>query len=85
MTALIVALSAAFAGVVIVLAARGFSLPGRRKPQSKELERAQLELRWARQLSVLAETLDLDELLTRVLQGAAQLANADAAAVALSP
>jgi diguanylate cyclase (GGDEF)-like protein len=31
----------------------------------------------------LAETLDLDELLARVLQGATQLANADAAAVAL--
>ena len=85
MTALVVALVAAFVGVVIVIAARGFSTPGRRKPQAEELERAQLELRWARQLSALGETLDLDELLTRVLQGAAQLADADAAAVALWP
>ena len=86
MTALVVALAAAFVGVVIVIAAtRGFSTPGRRKPQAEELERAQLELRWARQLSALGETLDLDELLSRVLQGAAQLADADAAAVALWP
>src|SRR6476660_10522533 len=83
MTALVVALAAAFVGVVIVIAARGFSMPGRRKPQAEELERAQLELRWARQLSALSETLDLDELLSRVLQGAAQLANGDASAVAL--
>jgi diguanylate cyclase (GGDEF)-like protein len=85
MTALVVALAAAFVGVVIVIAARGFSTPGRRKPQAEELELAQLELRWARQLSALGETLDLDELLSRVLQGAAQLADADAAAVALWP
>jgi diguanylate cyclase (GGDEF)-like protein len=85
MTALVIALVAALVGVLIVIAARGFSTPGRRKPQAEELERAQFELRWARQLSALAETLDLDELLSRVLQGAAQLANADAAAVALWP
>jgi diguanylate cyclase (GGDEF)-like protein len=51
-----------------------------------ELQRAQVELRRAKQLlqlSALTETLDLDDLLGRVLQGATQLASADAAAVAL--
>ena len=86
MTALIVALVAALVGVIIVVVigqrrmaagrARGGDAPD-------ELQRAQSELRWAKQLSALAETLDLDELLARVLQGATQLANADAAAVAL--
>ena len=85
MTALIIALAAALAGVAVVLAV-GYRRrsPGRGSSgASDELQRAQHELRWARQLSALAETLDLDELLGRVLQGAAQLANADASAVAL--
>lgn len=85
MTALVIALSAAFVGVVIFIAAtqRRSSWRGGRKPEAEELKRAQFELRWARQLSGLAETLDLDELLARVLQGAVLLAGADAAAVAL--
>ena len=49
----------------------------------EELRRARDELRRARQLVNLAETLDLDEVLTRVLQSAAVLADADAAAVVL--
>ena len=48
-----------------------------------ELRRTQDELRRARQLVNLAETLDLDEVLARVLQSAAVLADADAAAVIL--
>ena len=48
-----------------------------------ELRRAQSELRRVRQLATLTETLDLDELLARILQSAALLADADAAAVAL--
>jgi len=48
-----------------------------------ELRRAQYELRRVRQLATLTETLDLDELLGRVLQSAALVADADAAAVAL--
>ena len=48
-----------------------------------ELRRAQDELRRARQLVNLAETLDLDEALARVLQSAAVLADADASAVVL--
>jgi diguanylate cyclase (GGDEF)-like protein len=48
-----------------------------------ELRRARDELRRARQLVNLAETLDLDEALARVLQSAAVLADADAAAVVL--
>ena len=86
MTALIIALAAAVVGVLIVVAVgqrrRVLNSP-RRADGADELRRAQLELRWARQLSALSETLDLDELLSRVLQGAAQLANGDAAAVAL--
>jgi diguanylate cyclase (GGDEF)-like protein len=85
-TALVIALAAALAGVVIVLAIgqRRFAAgKGRSASEQDELRRAQFELRWARQLSALAETLDLDELLARVLQGASLLANADAAAVAL--
>jgi len=86
MTALIIALAAAVVGVLIVFAVgqrrRALSSP-RRAGGADELRRAQLELRWARQLSALSETLDLDELLSRVLQGAAQLANGDASAVAL--
>ena len=49
----------------------------------EELRRTRDELRRARQLVNLAETLDLDEVLTRVLQSAAVLADADAAAVVL--
>jgi diguanylate cyclase (GGDEF)-like protein len=48
-----------------------------------ELRRTRDELRRARQLVNLAETLDLDEVLARVLQSAAVLAEADAAAVVL--
>jgi diguanylate cyclase (GGDEF)-like protein len=48
-----------------------------------ELMRTQHELRQVRQLAALGETLELDELLAKVLQSAAVLANADAAAVAL--
>lgn len=48
-----------------------------------ELRRARDELRRSRQLVNLAETLDLDEVLVRVLQSAAVLADADAAAVVL--
>src|SRR4029079_16867260 len=86
MTALIIALAAAVVGVlvVVVVGQRGRA-PGRprRANGAAELNQPQLELRWARQLSALSETLDLDELLSRVLQGAAQLANGDASAVAL--
>jgi diguanylate cyclase (GGDEF)-like protein len=85
-TALLIALAAALVGVIIVVIVgqRRLTL-GRsgRATGADELQRAQSELRWAKQLSALAETLDLDELLARVLQGATQLANADAAAVAL--
>jgi diguanylate cyclase (GGDEF)-like protein len=86
MTALVIALAAALVGVTIVVLVGQKRFPlgrARRAPAANELQRAQFELRWAKQLSALAETLDLDELLARVLQGATQLANADAAAVAL--
>jgi diguanylate cyclase (GGDEF)-like protein len=86
LTAIVVALAAALAGVVLVLVVgrrRPLFARGRRVSEPDELRRAQFELRWARQLSALTETLELDELLTRVLQGAALLADADAAAVAL--
>ena len=86
MTALIIALAAAVVGVlVVVVVGQRRRAPGRprRANGADELKQAQLELRWARQLSALSETLDLDELLSRVLQGAAQLANGDASAVAL--
>jgi diguanylate cyclase (GGDEF)-like protein len=83
-TALVIALAAAVIGVVVVVAVEQRRRSGRApRDGGDELQRAQLELRWARQLSALSETLDLDELLARVLQGAAQLANADASAVAL--
>jgi diguanylate cyclase (GGDEF)-like protein len=85
-TALLIALAAALVGVTIVVVVGQRRLSGSkagRTAGADELERAQSELRWAKQLSALAETLDLDELLTRVLQGATQLADADAAAVAL--
>jgi len=85
MTALIIALVAAVVGVLVVVAVgqRRRLLGGSGRGRGNQLERAQLELRWARQLSALSETLDLDELLSRVLQGGAQLANGDASAVAL--
>ncbi len=86
MTALIIALVAGLAGATVILAIgyrRFASGKGRAASGADELARAQLELRWARQLSALTETLDLDDLLIRVLQGAALLADADAAAVAL--
>jgi hypothetical protein len=57
MTALAIALSAAFLGVVIFIAALRRSSWRGRKPEAEELKRAQFELRWARQLSGLAETL----------------------------
>jgi diguanylate cyclase (GGDEF)-like protein len=85
-TALAIALAAALVGVIIVLAVGRRILSSGKNgngPDADELRRAQFELRWARQLSALTETLDLDELLARVLQGAALLADADAAAVAL--
>ncbi len=86
MTALVIALVAALAGVAIVLVVvqrMRVSGSGRGNGETDELRRAQFELRWARQLSALTETRDLDELLSRVLQGAGLLADADAAAVAL--
>jgi diguanylate cyclase (GGDEF)-like protein len=88
-TALLIALAAALVGVLVValvgqrLLAQGKSGRG---AGADELQRAQVELRRAKQLlqlSALTETLDLDDLLGRVLQGATQLASADAAAVAL--
>jgi diguanylate cyclase (GGDEF)-like protein len=85
-TALIIALAAALVGVIVVVIVGQRRLAAGRVgggARPNELQRAQFELRWAKQLSALAETLDLDELLARVLQGATQLANADAAAVAL--
>jgi diguanylate cyclase (GGDEF)-like protein len=86
LTALIIAIVAAVVGAAIVVAVgrRRFSSgKGRGASDADELRRAQFELRWARQLSALTETLDLDDLLVRVLQGAALLSDADAAAVAL--
>ena len=86
MTALIIAIVAAVVGAAIVVAVgqrRFASGRGRSASDAAELRRAQFELRWARQLSALTETLDLDDLLVRVLQGAALLSDADAAAIAL--
>jgi diguanylate cyclase (GGDEF)-like protein len=86
LTALIIALVAGLVGAMVILAVgyrRFASGKGRDASGAAELARAQLELRWARQLSALTETLDLDDLLVRVLQGASLLADADAAAVAL--
>jgi diguanylate cyclase (GGDEF)-like protein len=95
-TTLAIALAAAFAGALLTLVAywrlRGSgrlglgaadgATPGRLE---EELRRAQRELQRARQLAALADTRELDEVLTRVLQGAAVLMDADAAAVVLSP
>src|SRR5207249_3572068 len=86
LTALVIALAAAVVGAAIVIAVgrKRFTFGrGRSAADADELRRTQFELRWARQLSALSETLDLDELLVRVLQGAALLADADAAAVGL--
>jgi diguanylate cyclase (GGDEF)-like protein len=70
-----------------VVARRGSAAPGTANSAEleEELRQAQRELRRARQLAALADTLDLDELLARVLQGASVLMDADAAAVVLSP
>jgi diguanylate cyclase (GGDEF)-like protein len=86
LTALVIALAAGVVGAAIVIAVgrKRFTFGrGRGTSDADELRRTQFELRWARQLSALSETLDLDELLVRVLQGAALLADADAAAVGL--
>jgi diguanylate cyclase (GGDEF)-like protein len=86
LTALVIALAAGVVGAAIVIAVgrKRFTFGrGRGASDADELRRTQFELRWARQLSALSETLDLDELLVRVLQGAALLADADAAAVGL--
>jgi diguanylate cyclase (GGDEF)-like protein len=95
LTALVIALAAAVGGAILVgvVAYRRFLSRGARDDVGaasggkvrlqNELRRAQFELRRARQLATLTETLDLDELLARVLQNAAQLVDADAAAVAL--
>ena len=61
---------------------QGASAPPDRAVE-EELRRTRDELRRARQLVSLAETLDLDEVLARVMQSAAVLADADAAAVVL--
>jgi diguanylate cyclase (GGDEF)-like protein len=91
--ALVVALSVTVVLAVLTLvyayrgrdAKRAGSGHGARGDQGveEELRRTRDELRRARQLVNLAETLDLDEVLTRVLQSAAVLADADAAAVVL--
>jgi diguanylate cyclase (GGDEF)-like protein len=86
LSALAVALLAALGGIVIVLVVGQRMLSsGRAKgdPGEGELRHAQREVRWARLLTSLAETRDLDDLLGRVLQGAGMLVEADAAAVAL--
>jgi diguanylate cyclase (GGDEF)-like protein len=83
MTAIFIAVVVGLLGVVIVLTVGRRFLSPTGRPDAAELRRAQFELRWARQLSSLNETRDLDELLSRVLQGAALLADADAAAIAL--
>jgi diguanylate cyclase (GGDEF)-like protein len=49
----------------------------------EELREAQDEIRRTRHLAMLTETFDLDELLGRILQAAAALADGDAGAVAL--
>jgi diguanylate cyclase (GGDEF)-like protein len=54
------------------------------KELTSTLERAQVEGRKNRQLGELAGTIDLDEVLTRVLQAAGAIPGADAALVALT-
>ncbi len=86
MSPLAVALLAAAGGILVVLVVgRHVLQPGRRQGEAgaDELRRAQREVRWARLLTNLTETRDLDDLLGRVLQGAGMLVDADAAAVAL--
>ena len=92
--ALGVALAVALAGLVLAYLSarsRGASTRTRRpvvlrKRDShleEELREAQDEIRRTRHLATLSETFDLEELLARVLQASAALADADAAAVAL--
>src|SRR2546428_9779607 len=92
--ALGVALAVALAGLVLAyLSARAQGSSGRiRRPAvlrkrgshlEEELREAQDEIRRTRHLATLSETYDLEELLARVLQASAALADADAAAVAL--
>jgi diguanylate cyclase (GGDEF)-like protein len=92
--ALGVALAVALAGLVLAYLSarsRGASTRTRRAPilrkrdshLEEELREAQDEIRRTRHLATLSETLDLEELLARVLQASAALADADAAAVAL--
>jgi diguanylate cyclase (GGDEF)-like protein len=96
--ALAIALAAALVGASIVFLVgyrrrgRGWdrsngAVPGapatERTHLELELQQAQLELRRTRQLAALSETLDLDDLLARLLQSATSLTNCDAAAVAL--
>jgi diguanylate cyclase (GGDEF)-like protein len=90
--ALVVALSVtlvvAVATLVLAYRVRGAEHTGEGRASAAgeveaELKRTREELRRARQLVNLAETLDLDEVLTRVLHSAAVLADADAVAVAL--
>jgi diguanylate cyclase (GGDEF)-like protein len=92
--ALGVALAVALAGLVLAYLSarsRGVSTRIRRAPilrkrdshLEEELREAQDEIRRTRHLATLSETLDLEELLARVLQASAALADADAAAVAL--
>ena len=66
MTALVIALAAGLVGAAIILAVgyrRVASGKGRGASDADQLANAQVELRWARQLSALTETLDLDDLL----------------------
>jgi diguanylate cyclase (GGDEF)-like protein len=88
--ALVVALSItvtlAIATFVFAYRGRGHTMAGEGggdRRVEEELRRTRDELRRARQLVNLAETLDLDEVLSRVLQSAAVLTEADAAAVVL--
>ena len=92
--ALVVALSVTVALAVLTLvfayrgrgenrSVRAAGTRGRTRGVEEELKHTRDELRRARQLVNLAETLDLDEVLTRVLQSAAVLTDADAAAVVL--
>jgi diguanylate cyclase (GGDEF)-like protein len=86
LSALLVALLAALGGIVVVFVVGQRVLSSGRIRGglgNDELQRARFEVRWARLLSTLTETRDLDDLLGRVLQGAGMLVDADAAAVAL--
>jgi diguanylate cyclase (GGDEF)-like protein len=92
--ALGVALAVALAGLVLAyLSARSRNgststrraavLRKRDSHLEEELREAHDEIRRTRHLATLSETFDLEELLARVLQASAALADADAAAVAL--